>query len=53
MLHRVDLVNQRTAQAIRGVNDTTSITGVYPWRSMTVNCMPLVTLSADPTEIVA
>ena len=28
LLHRVDLVNQSTAQAMSGVNDTTSITGV-------------------------
>ena len=28
LLHRVDLVNQSTAQAISGVNDTTAITGV-------------------------
>ncbi len=28
LLHRVDLVNHRTAQAMSGVNDTSSMTGV-------------------------
>ena len=36
LLHRVDLVNQRTAQAARGVKATATVTGAYPWRSISL-----------------
>jgi hypothetical protein len=34
-VHRVDLVNHSTPHAASGVNATATVTGEYPWASMT------------------